>query len=274
MSTRRLAVLGSPIAHSKSPLLHTAAYQMLCWDASYQAFDINESQLPAFLDGLDASWRGLSLTMPLKHAIQPYLTEQEATATLTGVVNTVVFDGESVVGANTDVDGIVNALDSPAVTTATVFGSGATAISAVVALQRCGADHIILASRRGRNVADKFTELGVEATVTLDSGLSWARRSEVTISTLPAHVADAFAAQIATPINGQLNGQLLLDVAYAPWPSMLAARWQACGGSVVSGLDMLVEQAIEQVRRFVPSRFPSTAADIASLRAAMYAAVD
>lgn len=136
---RRAAVLGSPIAHSLSPALHRAAYAELGLENwSYERFDVDEAALPGFVEGLDSSWAGLSLTMPLKRAIIPLLDSVSDTAASVEAVNTVVFteDGRRL-GDNTDIPGMVAALDERGVEkveSAAVLGAGATASSALAAL--------------------------------------------------------------------------------------------------------------------------------------------
>jgi len=105
---RRCAVLGSPIAHSLSPVLHRAAYDALGLDWSYDAVEVSEDGLPGFLDGLDGSWRGLSLTMPLKRTVVPLLDEMSARAAQARAANTVVLDAGRRVGHNTDIPGAVS----------------------------------------------------------------------------------------------------------------------------------------------------------------------
>jgi shikimate dehydrogenase len=112
---RRAAVLGHPIAHSLSPALHAAAYRALGLDGwTYEWIDVTAEQLPGFVRGLDAAWAGLSLTMPLKQAVLPLLDYVEPLARAVGAVNTVLVQpsrpGVSLVGANTDVHGLVAAL--------------------------------------------------------------------------------------------------------------------------------------------------------------------
>ncbi|MDP9445210.1 MAG: shikimate dehydrogenase, partial [Actinomycetota bacterium] len=135
-------MLGSPVAHSLSPVLHTAAYRALGLDWTYTAHQIDEAGLAAFLDGLDASWRGLSLTMPLKRAVIPLLDGMSDVAAAAQAVNTVLLerDGRRV-GDNTDVGGMVSAVrerTSAQIGSAAVLGAGATARSAVVALAQLG----------------------------------------------------------------------------------------------------------------------------------------
>ncbi|CAQ00852.1 shikimate dehydrogenase [Clavibacter sepedonicus] len=254
----RLAVLGSPIAHSLSPRLHAAAYGVLGLGWSYEAVECTGAQLPAFVDGLGSGWRGLSLTMPLKRDVVPLLDRLDDTARLAGAANTLLLEREpagAIVrrGANTDVAGIVRALDVAGVERsqrAVVLGAGSTARSAVVALARMGAREVVVAARRpeqGRELAPLADELGVALrTAPLDDADAALREADTVISTLPGDAA------AAVPLPGGLpEATVLLDVTYAPWPTGIAAGWEHAGGWVVPGIDMLVHQALDQVRLFV-----------------------
>ncbi|RII92921.1 shikimate dehydrogenase, partial [Clavibacter michiganensis] len=160
----RLAVLGSPIAHSLSPRLHAAAYAVLGLDWTYEAVECTGADLGGVIAGLGSDWRGLSLTMPLKRDVLPLLDVIDETARLAGAANTLLLERDAagaVVrrGANTDVAGIVRALGAAGVERsqrAVVLGAGSTAHSAVVALARMGAHEVVVAARRpeqGRELA-------------------------------------------------------------------------------------------------------------------------
>lgn len=264
---RRAYVLGHPIAHSLSPALHRAAYAYLGEaNLEYDRRDTLPDDLPAIMRGVrnpagteEAPYiAGLSVTMPLKTAVIQYCDELSETARVTGAVNTVYPRGERVLGDNTDVIGIVNALrhaglepdperDEPA-----VIGGGATAISALTALHALGYRRASVYARSLHKLGDlqAVTErLGVQlSTVALAEfpAEQKARRHNPVISTLPARAADDWAPQLADPAVRPV----LLDVAYNPWPSVLASAWEASGGAVVSGLEMLLYQAVEQVLLF------------------------
>jgi shikimate dehydrogenase len=238
----KLAVLGSPIGHSKSPRLQAAAYEVLGLDWTYGAFDVTEETLPGFIAAVDDGWRGLSLTMPLKRAILPLLDGVDPLVTLTGSANTVLVDGSSRRGFNTDVYGVWAALSATGHRSfgrATIIGAGATAASVLVALDQLGADEVTVlvrdASRASALVA-LGEQLGLDILVRPIGG---EHESDVAVSTLPGGV------EHDTVFAG---APLLLDVAYDPWPSALASRWN---GQVVSGLEMLIHQAHAQVAIFV-----------------------
>ncbi|MGK5630628.1 shikimate dehydrogenase [Streptomyces sp. URMC 123] len=262
----RAAVLGSPIAHSLSPVLHRAAYAELgLADWTYDRFEVDEAALPGFLDGLDARWAGLSLTMPLKRAVIGLLDEVSDTAAAVEAVNTVVFtdDGRRL-GDNTDIPGIAAALRERGVErveAAAVLGAGATASSALAALAGlCSGP--VTAYVRSADRAAQMRQWGERLGVAVRTA-DWARAADafaapLVIATTPAGATDALAASVPA------RPGTLFDVLYDPWPTALAAAWGERGGAVVGGLDLLVHQAVLQVERMT-GRAP---APLAAMRAA------
>src|SRR5687768_4275558 len=142
MAARRCAVLGDPVEHSLSPTLHRAGYAEHGLDWSYDAHLVSSGDLPAFLAGLSASWRGLSLTMPLKREAVGLATSLTDRARLAGAANTLVLEGGEVLADNTDIPGVAAALReryAGPVDGAMILGGGATATSAGLALCDLGA---------------------------------------------------------------------------------------------------------------------------------------
>lgn len=255
---RRAAVLGHPVAHSLSPVLHRAAYAALGLTGwTYDAVDVDEAGLPGFVTALGDEWVGLSLTMPLKQAVLPMLDELDETATVTGACNTVLLRDGRRTGANTDVDGMVAALAevdpraaAGGLAVAHVLGGGATAASAVLALRRAGCPAPVV-HVRDRNRAGAVLAAAQRCGSAVDLQ-PWPDRpdlaaalaaADVVVSTTPAGTTDAVAAALPAGVVG-----VLLDVAYEPWPSRLAAAWRQAGGAVAPGSLMLLHQAVEQVR--------------------------
>ncbi|MCB7137584.1 shikimate dehydrogenase [Cellulosimicrobium marinum] len=280
-SSRRAAVLGHPVAHSLSPVLHRAAYAALGLDDwRYDAVDTTEEQLPAFVSGLDASWAGLSLTMPLKHAVIPLLDHVDPLASVVGAVNTLVVQPTggrrpTFVGTNTDVHGLVAALreglGERTVRSAVVLGAGATAASTLAALAELGCvSPTVLVRSLGRTgglqraahrmgVEPRFSVLDpADATV-----LERVAAADVVVATLPSRAADPVADALATAFAGPVAapGGVLLDVVYDPRPTALSAAWAAAGGTAVGGERMLLHQAAEQVRLMTGRPAPLGAMD-------------
>ncbi|WP_069173259.1 shikimate dehydrogenase [Streptomyces griseus] len=267
--SRRAAVLGSPIAHSLSPALHRAAYAELGLEEwSYDRFEVDEAALPGFLERLDSSWAGLSLTMPLKRAVIPLLDGISEAAASVEAVNTVVFteDGRRT-GDNTDIPGMVAALRERGVEkvdSAAVLGAGATASSALAALaQVCTGP--VTAYVRSQERADEMRgwgeRLGVDVVTADWATADRALRAPLVIATTPAGATDA----LADAVPGSPG--TLFDVLYEPWPTVLASRWSATGASVVGGLDLLVHQAVFQVEQMTGRHAPLAAMRAAGERA-------
>lgn len=271
---RQLAVLGSPIGHSRSPALHRAAYSALGLGWDYGAVDVTEGELAAFIASRGAEWRGLSLTMPLKRTVLPLLDSRDELTELTGGANTVLFDevrGSRVLrGFNTDVYGLVAAFRGAGIErldSVRVLGSGATAASALVAVSRLGARRIEISARtpaRAARLQELGVVLGLEVSVdSLDSAVEYSVPDAV-VNTIPGG-ADAVV-RFPDPVRTQA---VLFEVAYDPWPTPLAASWSAAGGRVISGLEMLVHQALIQVRVFVHGDPEIPLADEGAVLAAM-----
>ena len=267
MTVRRAAVLGSPIAHSLSPVLHRAAYRRLgLTDWEYAAFDVTEAQLPEFTAGLDRTWAGLSLTMPLKRAILPLLAEVGPTARVVEAVNTVLVQPDgSLHGENTDVPGLVAALAERGVTTArsaAVLGGGATAASAVAALaalvngatvndatandaaqapSKSTVSIYLRSPARAAELEPVAAAHGLELRVRPWSEAAEAFETDLVVNTTPAGAADELAAAVPASVG------TLFDVLYHPWPTPLAAAWLLRGAAVLGGQDLLVHQAVLQV---------------------------
>ena len=244
---RRCAVLGSPIAHSLSPALHRAAYDAVGLDWSYQAVEVDEEALPSFLDGLDAAWRGLSLTMPLKRAVVPLLDEMSDRAVQAQAANTVVLDRGRRVGHNTDIPGAVAALterwDGP-LPSAVVLGGGATAASVLLALADLGCQEATLLVREPSRAADTVTAVRrhprAPAMTVATLGEEPTGTPVIVVSTIPAAAQDAAVLRLAA------DAHVLFDVVYDPWPTPLATAARASGRLLVGGLDLLVHQAALQ----------------------------
>ncbi|NJP44094.1 shikimate dehydrogenase [Actinacidiphila epipremni] len=271
-AAHRAAVLGAPIAHSLSPVLHRAAYAAMGLPGwSYDRFEVDEAALPGFLHGLDrAAWAGLSLTMPLKRAVIPLLDDITPTAASVEAVNTVVFgaDGRRR-GDNTDIPGLLAALHERGITTvpsAAVLGAGATASSALAALARiCTGE--VTAYVRGPERAAQMRQWGERLGVAVRTA-DWADAGRalhepLVVATTPAGAADHLAAAVPDRPGA------LFDVLYHPWPTPLAAAWSARGGPVLGGLDLLVHQAVLQIEQFTGR----TGVPLAAMRAAGEAAL-
>lgn len=243
-------MLGKPIAHSKSPLLHLAAYRALGLEGwTYDRIECDADELPAVVGGFGPAWVGVSVTMPGKFAALRFADERTERAALLGSANTLLRTPRGWRADNTDVDGVAGAIGS-ASGPAVVCGSGGTAPAAILGLAQSGAAAITVVARNPAKAA-RLVDLGARIGVPtrfcgLDDDAALARQvaaAQVLVSTIPADVAARYADPLAAV-------PVLLDAVYDPWPTPLAAAVEAAGGRVISGLQMLLHQAFAQVEQF------------------------
>jgi shikimate dehydrogenase len=281
-ATAHAAVLGSPVAHSLSPVLHAAGYRALGLTGwSYEAIECDEPGLPRFLDSVGPDWAGLSLTMPLKRAVLPLLDEAEQLARDVGAANTVLLHDGRRLGCNTDVPGMVTALRQAGVTSVrdvAILGSGATARSALAAVRELGATDVTVAVRsraRAEPLRAVAARLGLDVRLVdlpgdpasggPPAGLGQGRW-RLLISAIPAVGAAAVASQIE---GGVVRADAVFDVVYDPWPTALAEAAGSAGAVVISGYELLVNQAVGQFELMT-----GRAAPVAAMRAAGLAELD
>ena len=245
-------MLGSPIAHSRSPQLHLAAYRALGLDGwTYQRIECGAAELPGVVSGFGPEWVGVSVTMPGKFAALQFAEERTDRAELVGSANTLLRTPGGWRADNTDVDGVAGALGSEGFATvaALVAGSGGTAPAAIVALAEMGVTDIAVVARNPDKAA-RLVELAdrvgaVARFFDLNAGAisDAVGAAAVLVNTLPAEVAARYAESFA-------GVPILLDAIYDPWPTPLASAVAAAGGRVISGLQMLLHQAFAQVEQF------------------------
>lgn len=254
-------MLGKPIAHSKSPQLHLAAYRALgLADWTYERIECDAEQLPGMVGGMGPEWIGVSVTMPGKFAALRFADERTDRAQRVGSANTLVRTPAGWRADNTDIDGVAGALAATGRTSgwALVCGSGGTAPAAVAALAQLGVAGITVVARnpdKAARLVDLGGELGVPTRFCDLDGHGLADEvagAAVLVSTVPADVAERYAGTFA-------RIGVLLDAVYDPWPTPLAAAVSAAGGRVVSGLQMLLHQAFAQVEQFTGRPAPREA---------------
>jgi len=261
----RAAVLGRPVGHSLSPLLHRAAYAALgLTDWRYDALDIGPADLPVLLAGLGPEWRGFSVTMPCKRAAVEVADEVDALPRLLGAANTLVrLDAGGWRAENTDVTGVGMALQLGGVEQvehAAILGAGGTAVAAATALASLGAKQVDVIVREPARAGDLLRVLDALDVVPEVQRLDEldAVSAPVVVSTVPVAGQPAVADLTWRP------GQTVLDVLYAGWPTPLAQRVQAAGGTAISGLEVLFWQATAQVELMTGQPAP-----LAEMRAAL-----
>lgn len=273
-ASKRFEVWGSPIGHSKSPQLHRAAYDALGLDWDYRAVEVTTEQLADSFHTLPSTVGGLSLTMPLKEGILSLVSDRRGPVDLLHAANTVVRSDDEWWLDNTDWWGAARVLsDHGGVSGDTVWmlGAGATARAVVYALSTLGPAKLVLVVRsperaRVTEVLAQTLALPVEVAVMSDVP---AEPPQWVISTLPGGVV----AEIPG-LDAVAGSSTLFDIAYDPWPSALGAVWEAEGSRVISGLEMLVYQALAQIRAFVKADTSVPLEREADVLDAMWTSVD
>lgn len=235
--TRHFALLGAPISHSKSPAIHNAAFLASGADADYIAIEV-AGNLSGFIAEQSDRFSGFSITMPLKQEALNFAARADSLAIATGAANTLVRTESGWDAYNTDVFGIQQALAGLRFKTASVIGTGATAKSAIVAMQQLDKQ----VSLWGRNDA-AVKQLCAEFDVTAHQHFHKACDADLVISTLPPRALDEHLVTLKSAPRG-----MLLDVAYNPWPSEAAKVWGEARS--ISGVEMLIWQALGQQRLF------------------------
>ncbi len=249
VATIRCAVLGDPVAHSLSPVLHRAAYEALGIDAAYDAIRMPSGGLARFVADLGSEWTGLSVTAPLKREALALADRISDVARLAGGANTLVRTPTGWSADNTDVPGAVAAITerfSGPLPIATILGGGATAASVGLALADLGTERITIAARRPEAAAEAVSAIRSHArhVDVVVVPLEDAPTGPIVVSTIPA------AAQSTELIERVLPADVVFEVTYNDWPTPLVAAAMSAGIPVVSGLDLLVHQAVLQFALF------------------------
>jgi shikimate dehydrogenase len=269
-AVRRAAVLGSPIEHSLSPALHGAAYQALDLHGwHYDKIECDETGFPGLVDSMGPEWAGLSLTMPLKRVVMTVADEVSPLAEAVGAANTLVFSPAGGRRAdNTDVAGMVSALREAGLTRveqAVILGAGGTAQAALAAVRELGHQSPAVLVRnlaRTGELRETAERLGMRPTISGGLFTEPLPAADLVISTLPGGAADPLSATRWKPDT------MVLDVVYAPWPTSFAGSALAAGCPVVSGLTVLLYQAVAQVELMTGHPGP-----VEAMRTALVAAV-
>ncbi|MBB1153316.1 shikimate dehydrogenase [Amycolatopsis dendrobii] len=253
---RRAAVLGKPVAHSLSPVLHRAAFAALGLDGwTYDRVETDAAELPGFVDGLGPEWVGLSVTMPGKRAALDYAAEVAPRAAAVGAANTLVRRPDGWLADCTDVEGVTGALRcaggySPSAgDQAVVLGAGGTAAAAVVGLAELGVTTVRLVVRepaRASETVDAAKRAGLDVDV-----LRWSEADFAELPDATAVLVNTVPPDAVVPHLAELSRiGSVLDVIYHPWPTPLAEAVERRGGRLATGLDMLLHQAFGQAEHF------------------------
>lgn len=239
----RGAVLGSPISHSLSPVLHRTAYEKLGLFGQYQAIEVTSDHLAEFISGLDESWTGLSLTMPLKETVLKIADDVDQLALRINSANTLIRSPRGWRALTTDVNGFTQTLIAHSVNMyerVVILGSGATARAAAAACD--GAHRRITIVHRSPERETTMRKCVESAKLEFFNWGADLPDADLLINATPAGVADTYAEKLPALVRG-----VFFEALYNPWPTKMLSKWRALGGLGIDGLDLLVHQGIDQV---------------------------
>lgn len=264
--TPRCFVIGYPIAHSRSPLIHGSWIEEHGLDGSYERIEVAPAALPGFVSRLRAGdFAGGNVTVPHKEAVLPLLDEASPAARAMGAANTLWFENGRLCGDNTDSAGFLGHLDATApgwdarVGTALLLGAGGAARAIAYALKLRGVSRIILANRGSERAQMLAASLGAP----LDAA-DWSRRHDLVAGADLVVNTTSLGMKGQPPLDldlaGLKPGAIVDDIVYVPLKTPLLAEAQRRGGIVVDGLGMLLHQAVPGFSRWfgvVPAVTPT-----------------
>jgi shikimate dehydrogenase len=253
---KRAAVLGSPISHSLSPLIHNHAYSLLEYPAIYEAIEVKSGELSEFLARELASSEvlGFSLTMPLKEELAQLSTpalQVDARAKAINSANTIYKDGQSWKASSTDVDGFEFLLNDLSFSTVSILGAGGTARAAIASLS--DTDVKIEIYRRSTSGDASLSAAAMSSQIEIYDWDKCARawKSDLVINTIPSDQVLSIIKEFSSP-------KILLDATYSPWPPGLSKKQLDAKGLLVSGLQLLAAQAVYQISLMTQIDFDKT----------------
>ncbi|MDP2886598.1 MAG: shikimate dehydrogenase [Ignavibacteria bacterium] len=267
---KRFGVIGQPIAHSLSPLLHNTAFSLLGLDCSYEAFDIDPASLPAAIrEFKDQGFVGLNVTIPHKESMLSLVDELTDEAKAVGAVNTVTLSGGRIRGDNTDVYGVAASLEQYRSEIrdriVVLIGAGGSARAITYALiDRFAPAEIVIANRTQRRAQDLIADVEPYAKKTSLRAIS------VSDENLDRLMPSASVVINATPVGmfplvdhspigdkaGFHSGQIVMDLIYTPLETRFLSLASKCGARTISGLEMFLHQGARSFEIWLGRQLP------------------
>ncbi|MFZ4123047.1 MAG: shikimate dehydrogenase family protein [Candidatus Planktophila sp.] len=251
------AVLGSPISHSLSPHLHMSAYKFLNIPGKYTSFEVPAGSLHDFLRDKDSGWTGFSLTMPLKEEVLAIADSIDPLVKRIQSGNTLVRQNNEWFLYSTDVLGFQqawNTCNSAKPQSVLIIGSGATARAAAAAFDNPDTSISVVHRNNQREESMRLSVLQSKMKFLPWQFVNDFYESELVVNTTPKGVLDSFACNVVAKPAGTF-----FDVIYNPWPTEFASAWMKTQSPVISGLDLLIAQGIEQIRLFTETKIDAEA---------------
>lgn len=246
--TKEYGIIGYPLGHTLSPTLHNWGFGGLGIEARYDAYPLEPEKLPDFMQQVrQIPLSGLSVTIPHKQSVMPYLDRISPLAQAVGAVNTLYWDGDDLCGENTDVLGLMAPLKQfdSLPETAMVLGAGGAARAAIVGLKELGMSEIMISNRTHAKAQDLADEFGITHVI-------WEDRLDAApgliCNTTPLGMAGEL--ESATPWDGACypDGCVAYDIVYNPLRTRFLQEAEAAGCRTISGLEMFLHQGLAQFR--------------------------
>jgi shikimate dehydrogenase len=260
----KLGIIGHPLSHSLSPRMHNAALRALSLDGDYTALPIPPDELQMTLPSLFAQgYHGLNVTIPHKQAVLPFMHELADAARAIGAVNTIVVDGNQLIGHNTDASGFIRALTEARFDAknkvALVLGAGGAARAVVYALTQAGA-HVMSWNR----THERALPLARDFDATVIDDLPTGGAFDLIVNTTSVGMTPHHD-QTPLPLTSEFDARVVYDLVYNPRNTVLLREAQALGAQTIDGLAMLVYQGAEAFKLWT-----GLAAPIDVMRAAIF----
>ncbi len=257
----RAAVLGSPVSHSLSPLLHNSAYEFLGIEGRYEHIEVKNFELESFMrQALADGWSGFSLTMPLKETVVSLANRVDSRAARISSANTLIIESGEYFAFSSDLLAFERILEKGHFKSVAVIGGGGTARAAIGAIDgRVNEIDVLVRDDKRRSSLEACVQISRVNLCEFDSSIS---EYDLVISTVPAGASDELADACQNPSG------TLFEVLYHPWPTRLSSKWETAGMPVFSGFDLLVEQALDQIQAMLRIEI-----DYAALRSHLFSAL-
>jgi len=261
-------VIGDPIEHTMSPVMHNAAFKKLGIDYLYVPFRVKKEELEEAIAGMRAlNIRGLNVTIPHKVAVIPLLDKVDSMVEKIGAVNTIVNDGGVLTGYNTDATGFLQALlergVEPKGKNTVILGAGGASRAISFILAERGA-HLVILNRQleldwAEELAHRISQIfnkEVKALVLSEGNLAEVlERAEVLVNTTSVGMSPNID---ETPVPARLlkPGLVVFDIVYNPIKTRLLREAEAAGAQTIGGLDMLVWQGALAFEKWTGHKAP------------------
>jgi shikimate dehydrogenase len=255
MTLRYAEVIGDPVAHSKSPLIHGFWLGKRQIAAEYLKTHVLPGHVESFLAARreDPCWQGCNVTIPHKQVVTAFLDGVQRQASRVGAVNCIYREGERLIGENSDVDGVLEAIGTGPFGRACLIGAGGAARAALHALEIAGVGEANIVARdraRGQALIDSFRlrgrSLGIDEAEAALAGV------DVVINASPLGMdgQPPMSPAVLAALGGTAEAAIIFDMVYAPLDTALLDRARALGRPVADGLAMLIGQAATAFRLF------------------------